>query len=144
MDEQESITERNKALARRVVEEIWGQGRLDTIDEVYDTTYVAHIRGPGGTGCAGFKRTIGLFRQGFPDAHTQVMDMITEGDRVVVIYQAEGTHQGSIFGETPSRRAVNVTGISVMRISHGKIVETWDELDLFGLAQQLGLVPRLG
>ena len=60
-------TEENKALARRVLEEMFNKGTLDLADEVFAPDYVDHdpampkdIRAP-----EGFKEYVSMFRTAF-------------------------------------------------------------------------------
>jgi predicted SnoaL-like aldol condensation-catalyzing enzyme len=78
-------TEENKALARRVLEEMFNKGNLDLADEVFAPDYVDHdpampedIRGP-----EGFKEYVSMFRTAFPDLHLEIEDQVAEGDKVV-------------------------------------------------------------
>ena len=78
-------TEENKALARRVLEEMFNKGNLDLADEVFAPDYVDHdpampedIRGP-----EGFKEYVSIFRTAFPDIHLEIEDQVAEGDKVV-------------------------------------------------------------
>jgi predicted ester cyclase len=36
---------------------------------------------------------------------------------------------------------MEITGISIERISEGKVVESWDNYDAMGMMQQLGFIP---
>lgn len=45
------------------------------------------------------------------------------------------------MGVAPTGRGFDVTGISMYRISGGRIVEEWLEWDSLGLMRQLGVVP---
>ena len=38
-------------------------------------------------------------------------------------------------------KAVTVTGISVVRVANGRIVEDWVSEDTMGMMRQLGVVP---
>ena len=36
---------------------------------------------------------------------------------------------------------MEITGISIERLSEGKVVEGWDNYDTVGMMQQLGFIP---
>jgi predicted ester cyclase len=38
---------------------------------------------------------------------------------------------------------MDITGITIKRISGGKIVESWTNFDALGMMQQLGHIPEL-
>lgn len=74
----------------------------------------------------------------FPDLKNHADDMVAEGDKVVVIYTAEGTHTGPFGGAAPTGKRVVNKGVEIHRIAQGKIVEAWS----FG--QWVGLNTRPG
>ena len=70
---------------------------------------------------------------------------MAEGDKVVVRFRGRGTHQGETeaFGP-PTGKRMEMTGITIKRLSDGKIVEAWTNFDALGMMQQLGLIPEAG
>jgi predicted ester cyclase len=64
-----------------------------------------------------------------------------EGDRVVSRWTARGTQEGEFMGAPATYKRMEQTGISIMRVQEGKIVEGWSRADELGLLQQLGLLP---
>jgi steroid delta-isomerase-like uncharacterized protein len=139
--------EANKALMRRMVEEILNRGNLETADEIFAPDYVLHdpaspeeIRGN-----EGFKGFVGVFHTAFPDLHVTIEDQIAEGDnKMVTRYRVSGTHRGDLMGLPPSGKRVTFEGVGVTRTSDGKFVESWEHYDALGLMQQLGVVPLPG
>lgn len=137
--------EENKAIGRRAFEEIWNQGNLAAIDELYDANQVSHGLGmdvPPGT--AGLKQFVSIYRTAYPDTHFTIEDQVAEGDKVVTRWSATGTHLGQLMDIAPTGKRVTVTGIAINRIVGGKIVETWNNFDALGQLQQLGVVPAPG
>ena len=134
--------EENKAIVRRVFEEVWNTGNLALIDELYAADYVRHNAPPDRPGGpAGEKQHRALFRAAFPDLHITADDMVAEGDRVAVRYTWRGTHQGAELGIAPTGKQVTMSGIAIHRIVAGKIAELWVVGDELGLMQQLGVIP---
>ena len=68
-------------------------------------------------------------------------DLIAEGDKVVARTTMRGTHLGSFFGVPPSGKTVEMTGVHIVRIADGRIIEHWGNNDDLGLMRQLGAVP---
>jgi steroid delta-isomerase-like uncharacterized protein len=137
-------TEENKALLRRLFKEVWNQGNLGTVDELFAAGYVLHdpaqlIRGP-----EGFKAYVSAFRAAFPDMHATIESQIAEEDRVAMRFTVRATHTGEFQGLPPTGKQVMLTGIDIQRIVDGKIVENWVNLDALGLLQQLGVIPPMG
>ena len=142
----EKKTEENKAIARRVFEEIWNQEKLDLIDEIFATDYVGHITGnPDFNGPEGYKELVSIYLTAFPDVQYTIEDHIAEGDRVIIRWSTTATHKGELMGIPPTGLPVPTTGITIYRIAGGKILEEWSSWDDLGMWQQLGfkLVPPL-
>ena len=82
-------------------------------------------------------------RGAFPDIRLKVEDAFGEGDKVVVRWSADMTHQGDTLGVPATFRRVRVTGISVVRIAKGKIAEGWDNWDQLAMMQQIGALQEV-
>jgi steroid delta-isomerase-like uncharacterized protein len=134
--------EANKAIQRRFFEEIWNQGMLDLIDEIYTTDYVLHDPSGDIVGPDASKQSIAMYRVAFPDIHYAVEEQIAEGDMVVSRWTSTGTHEGELMGFPPTGiRGQGVTGIRMERFADGKIAESWSDYDASGLLEQLGIIP---
>lgn len=135
----------NKLIGRRVLVELWGEGKLEVADELYATEYVDHVgRGPEASrvvGPTGIKQAVTLFRTAFPDLRYTVEAQIAEGELVLSRFSANGTQTGPFMSAPPSGKSVTYTGMDLNRIVRGKIVESWVNYDALALLQQLGLVP---
>jgi steroid delta-isomerase-like uncharacterized protein len=138
------LTETNKALSRRFLEEVFNNGKLNVLDEIIAKDHVT--TGPGTlpglpTGPEGQKQLVTVYRNAFPDVHFTVDEQIAEGDKVVTRWTGHGTHQGELLGIPATGKSSTVTGIAVDRIANGKIAESWGIFDQFGMMQQLGVIP---
>src|SRR5215207_3996021 len=134
--------EENKALARRVLEEMFNKGNLDVADELLAPDYVDHdpampedIHGP-----EGFKEYVGAYRSAFSDLHVEIEDQIAEGDKVVTRWTGTGTHDGELAGIPPTSNRVRFPGMEIVRISEGKLVEGWEGYDMMNLMRELGVM----
>jgi predicted ester cyclase len=78
----------------------------------------------------------------FPDLKIIPDDIIAEGDKVVARCKFTGTHKGLYMGIAPTGKKVNFESIAIYRIAGGLVVETWGIMDLLGMMQQLGVIPR--
>ena len=139
--------EENKATLRRVPEEVFNQGDLSVVDELFAPDYVLHDPGvPGGElrGPEAFKEQwVSMFRSAFPDLQLTIEDQVAEGDKVASRYTSRGTHQGELMGNAPSGNRMAVPGILIDRFSsEGKIEEQWIDYDTLGFMQQIGAIPR--
>jgi predicted ester cyclase len=135
----------NKALVRRLFEEVWNQGNLTAIDELFATSYIRYDpAAPEAKGLAGFKHFVTTLRRAFPDIEVALEDVIAEGDKVAARAIWRGTHQGEYLDIAPTGRQVAVMGTVTLRIVHDKFQEGWLNIDTLGLLQQLGAIPPLG
>ena len=135
--------EENKAIIRRIPEEVINTGNLDRVDEVIAADYVDHFPLPPGfpSGLEGFKLFWRMVLSAFPDLRYTVDDVIADGDKVVVRVTSRATHQGEFQGIPPTGRQVTWTEIHIGRLANGKLVEHWASVDQLGLLQQLGAIP---
>lgn len=138
------MSEGNKTLIRRWFDEVWNQGREETIDELFAAHGIGY--GLGDTeapiqGPAGIKPFVRNLRGALPDIHMKIEDSIAEGDKVTVRITAEGTHKGGNLGVAPTGRRIRIEGIVVVRIANGQIVEGWNSWDQLGLLRQIGALP---
>jgi len=137
--------EENKAISRRYVEDVWGKGSLGAIDELYATDFVWHWALPGmAPDREGYRQFVTMTFAAFADVHSTLEDMVAEGDKAVSRWTWRCTHKGEYMGIAPTGKQVTLSGISIMRIVGGKVVEEWGEMDNLGMMQQLGAVPPPG
>jgi steroid delta-isomerase-like uncharacterized protein len=138
------MSEENKAVVRRFIDEVWNNGNLDAIDELVSEDQVDHDPGrppdmPGGP--EGMHQFVQMYRAAYPDTHLEIGEIVAEGDLVAYTWTATGTHQGELMGIPPTGKSVTVTGMALDRIRDGKIVESWGNYDSLGMLVQLGVVP---
>jgi steroid delta-isomerase-like uncharacterized protein len=137
--------EANKAILRRVMEEVLNQKNLSLADQFYATDYVFHLPpNPEIRGRENFKQMLDMYCAAFPDYYLAIEEMFAEGDKVVTRYTFTGTQKGEFMGIPPTLKQVTFTGIDIHRLASGKIVEDWGNMDLLGMMQQLGVVPSPG
>jgi hypothetical protein len=84
------------------------------------------------------------FRRAFPCFHDSIAIQVAEGDLVVTRFTSTGTHRGTFMGVEPTNKKLVWTGITIDRISGGKIVESWANWDMMGMMQQLGVISSPG
>jgi predicted ester cyclase len=68
-------------------------------------------------------------------------DVLIEGDTVVTRHVGRGTHEGTFMDLEATGNEFEIDGIDVYRIEDGKIAESWINLDMMGMMQQLGVIP---
>jgi steroid delta-isomerase-like uncharacterized protein len=131
----------NKAIARRIYEEVINTGDLSLADQYIDQDMVSHNNPPDTPeGIEGFKHFVTTFRAAFPDLVFTIEDLIAERDRVVARATIRGTHKADFMGVPATGRAIEMESIDIMRFADDKVVEHWGQGDAVGLMQQLGAV----
>lgn len=136
-------TEANKAIARRLMEEVFNRGHFAVADAIVAADYLSHDPLPGeGPGRAGMVANIQAIRAAFPDVRFEAEHVLAEGDKVVVRWRAMGTHRGDFMGIPATGKTSVTTGMTLYRIAGGQIVESWNNWDALGMMQQLGALPQ--
>ena len=134
------MSEHNKTLMRRAVEEVWNQGNVDILDELVASDFIIHAPQAEIHGREGAKQYLAMLRGGFPDIHFTIEDQFADGGRVMTRWTARGTHKGAFQRIPPTDKQVRLAGTDIDRIANGKVVECWTSTDDLGLLQQLGVV----
>jgi len=139
-------TEQNKALVRRMVEEIFNRGNISLADEFLAPDFVEHEELPPGIpqGREGVKQLTTVMRDAFPDFKATIEDIIAEGDKVVIRMTWSGTQKGAFMGVPPTGKSVSFGVLDIIRVAGGKFVEHWGQMDSMGMMQQLGAIPAPG
>jgi steroid delta-isomerase-like uncharacterized protein len=132
--------EENKKIVRRY-QDIYNSNDLDGLGDVVAENLLAPKIMPGmKPGLEGAKQVHTTTLIGMPDWHTAIDDLIAEGDKVVARITMSGTHTGDFWGIPATGKRVEFTGIYIVRIADGRIVEHWGEEDGVSLLQQLGVL----
>ena len=109
------------------------------MDELLAPGFAAHGLPPElGDGPAAMKATAALMHGALADCRCDIDDLIADDDRVAVRC-TRARHVGELFGATASGRTVTFTGIEVIRLLDGKVVEYWGEAnmsDLFASSEE--------
>lgn len=129
-------TDDPRALGRRVVQ-AWNEGNPELLDMAYAPNYRNHFNGET---IVGLKQALSTVRSAFSDFTITIDDEIVDGDKLVVRWTARGVHSGEYLGLAATGTRVEYTGIHVVRIEAGQIVDEWSLADEIGLMRQLGLV----
>ena len=131
-------TERNKQLVQRYWEEVWNQGNLGLIPELFASDMVD-----------GQHYFLSRTLHAFAESVVTIEDMIAEGNKVVTRYRWDAVHRavwdmelgGISMAVPPTGKRVWDRGIAIFRVADDKLAENWSEWTMFELAQQLGAIP---
>ena len=138
--------EQNKALVRRLMEEVFNRGDISLVDELFAPDFVEHEELPPGIppGREAVKQLPTIFRSAFPDFKATIDDIIAEGDKVAIRMTWSGTHKGEFMGIPPTGQSVSFGVFDIIRIAGGRVVEHWGQMDNMDMMQQLGVIPAPG
>lgn len=129
---EENIVQMRRAVAA------WNTGDRQTLGQLLAPEFVDHL-GPGTSrDRSTYLQFFDAMRAAFPDLQLAEELLLAAGDHVTLRFILTGTHQGAFLGVAPTGKAVTVTGIGVVRLADGLMVERWQNMDSLGLLQQLG------
>jgi len=145
-EEEEIMPADNKALVRRLYEEVWNNRKLELISEIISPSHALQAPNVAGSavGPEAYKRQVLRFLEGYPDLHWTIEDTIAEEDKVVACWTISGTQKGEYLGIPATNKKVSVDGITIHHVANGKIMDSYSNWDALGMMQQLGVVPALG
>lgn len=134
----------NVNIIREVFEEIFAKGNISLYSKFIDNNIQAHcppswkeIHLNEIDGISNLKDIDEAYIKAFKMNNVEMHDIIANDDKVVVRWSCNGKHIGNFFGIQPTHKQIELTGISIYRLNHGKIVEVWQSWDMLGLLQRL-------
>ena len=133
-----------KSVVRRFVEEFQTQNKIETADELIADDFVNHSSMGLPPNKEGVKQLFAIFRVAFPDLRAEIHEQLVDGEKVTTRKTFYGTHKGDFMEIPPTGKPVSIGVIDIVRVVDGKMKEHWNQVDQFGLMQQLGVVPTPG
>ena len=136
------MSEQNKMVVRRVVEEHWNNKNAALVSELFTSN--VSLDTPDGvlTGLEGAGFLLQAYATAFPDFRLIIDDLLADGNQVVLRWTFTGTHRGPLADIAASGRQVRVPrGIAIFRIAAGKVDQGHFAWDKYALLQQLGVLP---
>jgi steroid delta-isomerase-like uncharacterized protein len=132
--------EQNKGVVARLYNEVWNEGAVGVIDEIFTDDFQGHAPGDtGSVGPEGVKGFVAAWRTAFPDLHVQIDAQHADDERVATRFTCTGTHLGRFLVFPPTGRHATMKGVAVSRIVDGRIASDLGEFDMVGLLHQLGV-----
>jgi predicted ester cyclase len=141
-----TLEEANKALVERLRVEMWDKRNPDAaLSGMVAANLVNHAAIPEAQGAEGLRTIHRKLLAAYPDVTFKPLDVVAEGDRVVVRALMEATQTGTLEFKEPipaTNKHVRIEMVHAYRIKDGKIVEMWMTMDRLDLMRQLGLAPH--
>ncbi|WP_327351137.1 ester cyclase [Streptomyces sp. NBC_01304] len=138
------------AIADRLADRLWNHGDLSAIDDHCGPHLRTHLPDVSEElGAAALEQAVLDRRRALPDTRYRTLDVLAEGDLVLLRAEYRGTHRGELAGLPPTGRAVCATETTLFRFEDGRVVELWQQSDGLAVMTQLGLIapeetPPLG
>jgi len=131
---------KNKELTCRLIE-AWGMGDFDALDDIFSTNLRFYFpsNNPNPMSLEELKDFAKVYREAIHGINWTMEEMIISEDKVVIRFVERGTHEAEFMGIPATGNAYEVSGIGIIRIENGRIVEYWEDFDMLGLQQQLGM-----
>ena len=120
------MTNVNKALVRRLVDEVMNANDLDVLDEICSPALAPKLR-------IAFTQ----FRTAFPDWHQELIELVAEHATVVARFRCTGTHQGEWQGLEGTGRTMRIDEVYFFRVGDGLINAMWGLEDTWTRMRQL-------
>jgi predicted ester cyclase len=137
--------EANKAIVLRLIE-VFNDRRLDLLEDVLLPAFRGRgisafaTEGPE-VGPGARRKLYKMFYQAIPDARGEVLEVVAEGDKVVIV-DLGGAHRGEFFGRRGTGDRIEWMAIHIYTIRDGKVLEDVTMTDALAIMQQLGLVAH--
>lgn len=140
------VTQTSEQVVREMVEASMMRGDLDTAIAAYAPDFIYHNpvlkEMPAPMPSTQIMRELlSMSRAAFPDMTYTIDMVVSEGERVALLYTWNATHTVAMGPVPATGKRVTATGAIFCRVEHGKIVEQWDIDDRLDVMQQLGVVP---
>lgn len=142
LEEETSLSKRNRDVVRRLIEEGFNKGNFTAVDELIFPDMEEHQRfdPPLPKGPAGTKALISSLRSMFPDIKLAIEDTAVNGDKVWIRMKARGTNEGSVMGRPPTGKKMEIDVFDLCTIKNGQIVEHWGVPDQLSMLEQIGIL----
>jgi steroid delta-isomerase-like uncharacterized protein len=143
MKAQAAVEEQNRELVLSFFE-AWGNGDFDALDDFCspDLRFYFPSNNPDPMSLEELKAFATVYRKAIHNINWTMEELIVSGDKVVMRFIERGTHEGEFMGIPASGNRYEASGIGISRIEDGRIVEQWEDFDMLGFMQQLGMELR--
>jgi steroid delta-isomerase-like uncharacterized protein len=132
------MIEKYKAIAKYISQKVVNEKDYTPIEEYLTDNYVYHgLGGMMSKTPQGFMEAIKGFHAAIPDLKSEIIDMVGEGNRLVLRFNFTGTHQGEFLGFPSSGANLHFEGMIMRRFEGEKVAEDWDYFDFPTVVSQI-------
>ena len=126
-----------RELGRLWFEVVWNRGRRSAIAELLSPNVVLHDAGEDSVGIDPFLLFFDRMQDTFSDIHVDVEEIVAEYDKACIRWTFRAKHTGFGFSISPTGVEVRDTGLTVIHVENGKVVEAWQNWDMLGMMEQI-------
>jgi steroid delta-isomerase-like uncharacterized protein len=126
-----------KQLIQTFMEQLWNQKDLSVIDQFFSDKTLIHSPMKKTQGKKEMQAIVQHWLQAFSDLHCDWLDWITEDQKVMVRWTAQGTHLGHFMEFPATGKNIQYEGVSIFQLNEKMITEYWGLVDIYRLIQQL-------
>lgn len=116
---------------------LWDDKNLAEIDQYFDHDVLVHSPVKTTQGSDQLREVISKWHQGFPNLKVYCEDFITEQDKIVCRWQAEGRHEGTFLTLPATNKNISYSGVTIFQLMDGKIKQYWAFVDMDHIKKQL-------
>jgi steroid delta-isomerase-like uncharacterized protein len=136
------MSEQNKAVVRRLIEDHWNAKNHALVSELYAPTVTFHTPDGVLNGFDGASTLLQAYATAFPDFRLSIDDLVADGDKVAFRWTFAGTHRGPLGDIPASGKHISVSNaVGIFRLAAGKVDEAHMCWNKYALLQQLGVLP---
>ena len=140
--QKEDPVEANIKMYTHVWDEIVNNGKLDMFnDSNFTPDVIMHANSENIVGIEQARAYYANYLTGFSNIQFTIKDVFGQGDKIVKHWNFSGTHTGDFFGIPATGKPVSIDGVTLVRMSNGRIAEEQDFMDNLDFMIQLGLIP---
>jgi len=133
-----------RALVERYIESVWNRGDATALESLTVPSFEYRLGGQPVRDRAAMAEFVKAVRGAFPDWRVTTVDFMADEHGAAVRWEGEVTHAGPFRGIAATGRRIEVSGINLYRVSGGRIVAEWEQMDTVGMLVQMGVVPGSG
>ena len=137
-------------IVKQFFEEIWNDRKFHIADDIFTNDFItgsigldpANWEANHGNGPESMKHHIKWWLQIIPDAKMTINHMAGSNNEVITIWELNGTMKEALFGIQATNKSLRISGATISLFEGEKIKLNKTQVDLLGLFQQIGLLPR--
>lgn len=134
------MAKQNEETVRIWFEDGWNNGHNEElVERVFSPKWEDGnpLRSNQTTGYEGMRQFVKFYQQAFSETHFTITHLFADESHVAIRYEVVAKHVGPAFGIPPTGKHFTSSGIVIYDMEDGKILRTWQELDLMGIIKQL-------